>query len=366
MTGAHDAVSRQGGVHLSVVVVTWNGAHLLGKCLTALQRQTFPADRYDIWVVDNASTDETAALLADSFPDVTVVRNAENRGFAGGCNDALRRIRAPYAALVNNDAVADERFLEEAFTAMESHPDAAAITGKILLEPVFTWGNENEPGLTLTDGRRVRPMTKGDDAALQASTFDVVNSTGNEIRTDGNGQDRGWLTIDGAESFSPEVFGFCGAAALLRMDAVRAAGFFEDDFFLYYEDTDLSWRLRLHGWTVRYEPRAIVRHAHAATTGEGSSLHRFYNDRNRMLMLMRCAPGWLAVRAAVKSSVGIALGLRHPKKAQSTVRLRALASVVGHLPMSVRQRRRIGKAAVVSRHDVLRLAVPSRAAMRYR
>src|SRR5581483_12472754 len=85
-----------------------------------------------------------------------------------------------------------------------------------------------------------------------------------------------------------EVFGFCGAAALLRRAALEDVGAFEESFFMYYEDLDLSWRMRLRGWRILYEPGAVVEHAHAASTGEWSPFFTFHVDRNRVLTLLRC------------------------------------------------------------------------------
>ena len=93
-----------------------------------------------------------------------------------------------------------------------------------------------------------------------------------------------------------EVFGFCGAACLLRKSALDEVGYFDPSFFLYYEDLDLSWRLRLRGWTVRYVPQSVVWHSHAATSGEWSPLFTYYVDRNRPLMLAKNGPRRLAVR----------------------------------------------------------------------
>ena len=354
------------GCPLSVVVVSWNGAHLLPTCLDALRRQSLDPGRYELWVVDNASTDGTRALLAERYPQVRVVANERNEGFAGGCNSALRLITTPYAVLVNNDAIAEPDFLATLLAAAEREPDAAALTAKVLLRPRFVQVRQaepDEPAIRLADGTLARPLASGED---RADAFDVVNSTGNEIRRDGNGQDRGWLTPDAPPPAAPDVFGFCGAAALLRMDEVRAAGLFDDRFFLYYEDTDLSWRLRLRGGRIRYVAGAVVRHDHAATSGEGSALHRFYNDRNRMLTLIKCAPPGFASRAAVRSVGGILLGLRHPRRARSGTRVRAYLAVLVALPGALRQRRAIGRTARTSRAEIARLAVADDEPVRYR
>ncbi len=338
---------------VTAVVVTWNGAHLLGPCLDSLERQSEPVD---LLVVDNASTDGTGALLA-GHPRARVLTSGRNLGFAGGCALALRSVTTPYAVLLNNDAVAEPGFVAALLTAVAADPSRAAVTGKVLLAARFR-ADADGPVL-LADGTRATPDPGG---------FDVVNSTGNEVRTDGSGQDRGWLARDSGPADGPEVFGFCGAAALLRMDAVRAAGSFDPRFFLYYEDTDLSWRLRLRGWTVGYAADAVVRHEHAASSSEGSPVHRFHDQRNRLLTLVKCAPARLAARAVLGALLTTASGVRRepPPWRRTRLRLRALASFARLLPHALRARREVGRAAVRTREEVARLLVPAQARAGYR
>jgi N-acetylglucosaminyl-diphospho-decaprenol L-rhamnosyltransferase len=179
---------------------------------------------------------------------------------------------------------------------------------------------------------------------------DVVNSTGNEVTRAGYGRDRRWLEVDGAEEPPAEVFGFCGAAVLLRTAALREVGDFDEDFFLYYEDTDLSWRLRSAGWAVRYEPRAVVRHAHAASSDVRSALFRFHDDRNRLLMLTKNAPAGLVARAVLRYPLTIAsLTLRQGRgAAMTTTRVRAFLSYLRLLPRALVRRRAILRTAVAS------------------
>ena len=111
------------------------------------------------------------------------------------------------------------------------------------------------------------------------------------------------------------MFGFCGAAALLRREAIDDVGTFDESFFMYYEDTDLSWRLRLRGWKVLYDPRAVVEHGHSRTSGEWSDFFLFHVDRNRLLMVLKDAPAPLVARSF--SALGLrAARLRRPEADQ--------------------------------------------------
>ena len=119
---------------------------------------------------------------------------------------------------------------------------------------------------------------------------DVLNNAGSMVFRDGYGADRAYQELDRGQYQRPEeVFAFCGGAVCFRTEALRQAGVFDDDFFLYYEDTDLSWRLRSLGWRIRYQPAAVARHIHSASSVEWSPLFVFHTDRNRLLMLTKNA-----------------------------------------------------------------------------
>jgi GT2 family glycosyltransferase len=147
-----------------------------------------------------------------------------------------------------------------------------------------------------------------------------------------------------------DVFGFSGGAALLRRSAAVAVGGFPVRFFLYYEDTDLSWRLRLAGWSIRYEPTAVVHHRHAASSDVSSGLFAFHNERNRLLTLVRCAPAGAAAGAWLRfvlTTGSLAVRqLRTGRRQQARnlqvwLRIRVLLSAIGLLPWAVRARARI-------------------------
>jgi N-acetylglucosaminyl-diphospho-decaprenol L-rhamnosyltransferase len=343
-------------VAITVVVVTWNGRHLLDDCLAGLAGQDLDPARWRVVVVDNASSDGTLEHLTEHHPGVRVLRSEVNRGFAGGNHLALAQVDTPFAVLLNNDAVPEPGFLSALLRAAtaDGAERVAAVTAKVLLRPRFRLlpaGTPGEPGDVLTAEGVCRPDPDGD--------LDVVNSTGNEVTRDGYGRDRGWLEVDRGAEPPPEVFAFCGAAVLLRTAALRDVGDFDEDFFLYYEDTDLSWRLRAAGWTVRYEPAAVVRHAHAASSDVRSRLFRFHDDRNRLLMLTKNAPAPVALRAAVRYPVTVAsLTLRQgPGRAMTATRLRALASYLRLLPRMLRRRRAILRAAAVPPRESAALLV---------
>lgn len=246
-------------------------------------------------VVDNASDDGTAALISGH----EVVRLPRNRGYAGGLAAVLDRVETPYVAWLNDDAVPDPSWLAELESALEADTGAAAATSSILL----------------TDGS--------------------TQSVGVALTADGHGKD---VVLSGRE-----VFGFCGGAALLRTAELKAAGGVPASFFCYYEDTDTAWRLRLAGHRVISVGPARVRHRHGASTRPGSRLFHRWNERNRLLMLLRCAPASVALTQLARfAALTAVLPLRKdvPDAANFRIGLRAqvLAEVLLRLPSTLVQR----------------------------
>lgn len=301
------------GVRSTVIVVTWHGRDHVAKCLTALSAQHRP---HSTLVVDNASDDGTADLLATHPARPPVLRLPRNAGYAGGIAAALAHVRTPFVAWLNDDAAPAPDWLARLEDALDADPRTAA-AGSVLTRP---------------DGG--------------------VQSAGVGLTRHGHGAD---LTAPG------QAFGFCGGAALLRTEALAAAGGVPRRFFCYYEDTDTAWRLRLAGWRVVVVPEATATHLHGASSRPGSWRFHRWNERNRLLMLLRCAPARIAVRElAGFAAITAALPLRRlgnravPDAVNFSVRLRllVLAEVVARLPVAARVA--IGRRSTVGRSVVWR------------
>ncbi|MGH9084684.1 MAG: glycosyltransferase family 2 protein [Acidimicrobiales bacterium] len=295
---------------VTVVVVTWRGRDWVAACLDAI------AADHDgrVLVIDNASDDGSAAVL-EEHAGIDVVRLPRNRGFAGGVDAALSLVRTPFAALVNDDARIEPGYLAELLRPMADPDgrDIGATTAK----------------LVLPDGK--------------------VNNAGSALLPDGYGYDRGLGDPDDGRWDEPaDVEAFCGGAAMLRMDAVTSVGGFPGRFFLYYEDTDTSIRLRQAGWRIRYVPSARAVHLHGASSDPTSARFHFFNERNRLLMLVRCFPAgqarhelWRFARSIVGFSRRRLRGVEPSQASERPLlRLRVLASVIRLLPWALRARRR--------------------------
>lgn len=328
MTGTRDLLVR-------AVVVSWNGAHLLPACLDSLLAQDLAPGAMEVVVVDNASVDGTLDLLSRAYPQVRVVVSDTNLGFAGGVALGLAGLDARYALLLNNDATMEPDAVRRLVEHLDSpaHALVGAATAQILL---------TEPDPT---GRT------------------LVNSTGNVLTRTGAATDRDWLAVAEAHEAAQDVFGFCGGAALLRTRALDEVGSFDPRLFLYYEDTDLSWRLRAAGWEIHYVPGAVAHHQHAASSDAASPLFRYYNTRNSLIVFTRHAPLLVVVRSfarQVLAWVRYAAGRGEPAPLLDA-RRRALSDYVRLLPTTLRERRATWGGRATLRRAIYRSGLHPRA-----
>lgn len=299
-----------------MVVVSWRQRELARACLKSLAGQSTP---HQVVFVDNASRDGTVEMVRAEFPNVELVENSKNLGFAGGMAAALNVVDTRFVALLNNDAEAHPEWLARSLEVLADR-HIAAVTSKMLLRGVECEGHA------------------------------VANNTGVVLLSSMYGADRHLGLPEGGATEAPaEVFGFAGGAAVLRTLAVKAVGGFDADYFMYYEDTDLSWRLRLAGWRVLYCPIAVVWHQHAASSDPASPSFAFFNERNRLRMVASNAPVGAAIdvwcRFCVTTAslllkrVGGRGGLGAPVF-DPVLRVRAFTSATASLPAIIASRAR--------------------------
>jgi GT2 family glycosyltransferase len=301
-------------VESSVVVPTLNGAHFLEPCLTALTEQTLPPSQ--VVVVDNGSTDDSVDLVRRRFPEVRLLTFVENRGFAAAMNAGIAEATAPYVAFLNNDAVAEPTWLEELAACLARHPAGAAATSKLLLADESGRLDGAGDGLTRSFLPYVRGHGEPDDGRF-----------GDEV----------------------EVFSASGAAALWRASVLRELGGFDERFFAYYEDVDLSFRARLLGYEIWYAPASVVRHTRGGTAGQHVDFALFHPVKNRWFMIVKDAPTGTVVRKLPAIAAGEAFfwGRTIRRRAPRAL-LRAYREVVRRWPELRRDRREIQAACRIS------------------
>lgn len=335
------------------LVVTWEAAGLLPECLDSLLAQDVGGALLEVVVVDNASTDGTRAMLAREYPGVRVIESDRNVGFAGGVALGAEDFDGDAVVLLNNDARFEPGAVQALLNVLMDDSVGAA-TARVLL--AGRWHRTDGPTSASPDGVSAWEPADSDDPEGVV----LVNSTGNVVRADGAGGDRDWLVPVDEEHADVEVFGFNGGASVLRWEAVIEAGGIDATLFLYYEDTDLSWRLRAHGWRVAYAHDAVAIHRHAASSGATSPLFRYFNTRNSLVVTTRHAPGLVVLRAWLRQGAGLVRAVLRdgPGGALTRARTRGMRDAAARLPRTLAERRRVWAGAAVTRRDAFHAVRP--------
>jgi len=237
-------------------VPTLAAGEVLESCLRALESQT--VEEFEVVVIDNSGTGSAKA----PDPRVRVIANQRNVGFGAAVNQAFHASTAPYLATLNDDAVADPRWLETLLADAEAHPRIGMFASEVRL----------------------------------AGT-DQLDSAGMLIASDGSSKQRSTTALADAEALLPS-----GSAALYRRAMLDEIGLFDESFFLYCEDTDLGLRAQWAGWGCRYVPGAVVEHRYSHSAGRASPLKAYYVERNRLFTIVKNFPAstlWVAPFASV-------------------------------------------------------------------
>jgi GT2 family glycosyltransferase len=299
---------------LSIIIPNWNGAKHLPTCLGSLQHQTYP--NIEVILVDNASGDESVALVQRNYPEVVLVQLDENLGLTGGINRGIRVARGEIIAPLNNDTEVAPGWAEALVTALLSHPGAGMAASKMLL----------------FDRR------------------DTLHSAGDAYRVDGIPVNRGvWQKDEGQFDDDVYIWGGCGGAVAYRRAMLDDVGLLDEDLFMYCEDVDLNWRAQLAGYKCVFAPQAVVYH-HLSATG-GGEIASFYTGRNTLWVLVKNYPSQLLRRhwrAVVRAQLKIARDAFEARRgAAARARLRGQVAGLLGLPRWLRKRR-----AVQTRREV--------------
>jgi GT2 family glycosyltransferase/glycosyltransferase involved in cell wall biosynthesis len=246
---------QRGWPRLAVVVPNFNGAAHLEACFGSLEALDYPADQVEPWLVDNASHDDSLAILRRRFPRVRILRNQSNLGFAAACNQGVAAADAPYVALLNNDARVDAAWARELVGPLLERPALAATGAKML-----DWAGE-------------RVDFAGGLLNFYGHAFQHLYGAPASAAAD--------LTL------RPTLFA-CGGAMAVRRDVFLAVGGFDESYFAFFEDVDLGWRLWLHGYAVALAPRAVAYHrGHATASRLPAHQLRVLYERNALYTIVK-------------------------------------------------------------------------------
>jgi GT2 family glycosyltransferase len=245
---------------VSVIIVNWNTGTYLKRCILSLSKQIMPP--CEVIIVDNASTDSSAVGLEECYPHVKVVRLHKNIGFAAGNNHLFRYATGcQWVALVNPDVFLEPDWLSKMLSAAIAHPEYSFFASRL----------------------------------VQANHPDRLDGAGDAYHVSG----RVWrlgrgTSVMGKADSEREVFSPCAAAALYRRDALESVGGFDEDYFCYFEDVDLGFRLRLAGHRCLLVPDAVAYHVGSASTGgQHSDFAIYHGHRNLVWTYVKNMPGIL-------------------------------------------------------------------------
>jgi GT2 family glycosyltransferase len=308
---------------VTVAVPTLAAGEVLEECLRALESQT--VSEFEVVVIDNSGT----RCVKTSSLRVRVIENQRNVGFGAAVNQAFRTSNAPYLATLNDDAVADPRWIETLLADAEAHPRTGMFASEVRLA-----GTEE------------------------------LDSAGMLIAPDGSSKQRGHGAPPSRFTEAREALLPSGSAALYRRTMLDEIGLFDESFFLYCEDTDLGLRAQWAGWGCRYVAGARVEHRYSHSAGRASPLKAYYVERNRLYTIVKNFPAgmlwaapfasmaryfWhVAALAAGRGKAGEYRQAGHSAALLPFLVIRAHLAALFRLPTLLAARRRIRAARRIS------------------
>jgi len=271
---------------VAVVILNWNGTKLLEQFLPSIVKYSPEAN---IYVADNASTDESILFVKTHFPNVYVIENESNFGFAKGYNEALIGINADIYALVNSDIEVTENWLKPIIETFENEPKTAIIQPKILdykRKDYFEYA-----------GAAGGFMDKYGYMFCRGRVFETLEKDSGQYNDD------------------CEIFWASGACFFIRSSVYKDLNGFDADFFAHQEEIDLCWRAFNRGHSIKYNAKSVVYHVGGATLQQGNPRKTFLNFRNSLLMLVKNLPkhrliSILLIRLALDGIAGIKFTLQ--------------------------------------------------------
>lgn len=293
---------------VAVVIPTWNGRDDLPACLESLRGQSVPVE---IVVVENGSTDGSVEMLRESYPEVTLLVQPVNLGFAGGVNVGLRYALHrghDFVALLNNDAIADPRWVEHLVDEMTRDERVGMVASKFVT----------------IDGSRLD--STGECYSIWGLPFP---------------RGRGEEDLDAYDALT-ELFGASGGSTLYRADMLRDVGLFDEDFFAYFEDVDLSWRARLRGWRVVLAPAAVASHRIGATSGRIPGFTTYQTLKNLFWVVAKNVPRRYLATVVPRLALAYTLTFwRAVVHGNGVVAVKGVVVAVAKMPKKLGQRRAI-------------------------
>ena len=247
---------------VAIVILNWNGQKMLEEFLPFIFLSTY--DNYKVVVADNASTDNSIRFIEDFYPQVEIVLNNINKGFAKGYNDVLASVTADYYVLLNNDVEVEQGWIEPVIELMQTDNNIAACQPKML-------------------------------SYINRKLFEYAGACGGWIDAYGYPFSRGRVfdvceVDNGQYDTVKQIFWATGACLFIRAQAFHSSGGFDEYFFAHQEEIDLCWRLQLAGYKIFVQPRSTVYHIGGGTLPMGDKKKVYLNFRNNLVMITKNLP----------------------------------------------------------------------------
>ena len=241
-------------IDTSVIIVNWNGRVYLKDNINSLLKQTYK--NFEIILIDNGSNDDSISFVSKNFPNVRIIKNDKNLGFAKANNQGIKASTGEYIITLNNDMMVNKNFLYELVKVAKTKKEIGSVSAKILFSRL--------PNL--------------------------INSVGISILKNGNAINMGKFRNKNNFNKDIYIFGAPAGASLYKKDMLKNVGLFDEKYFCYLEDVDLAWRAQLNGWKSLYAHSAIAFHVHSATSSKLKGFKIYYIERNRIKNLIKYFP----------------------------------------------------------------------------
>jgi GT2 family glycosyltransferase len=308
---------------VSIIIVTWNSEKYLPACLGALSMQT--NKDFEIVIMDNGSTDEGYLELKEKYPNLklTLKKLNANLGFAVANNIGARLARGKYLALLNADAFPEPDWLDQLLSAAGKNTEYSFFASR----------------------------------QIQFNNLDLLDGAGDVYHVSGLAWRRYYNHPVKKYGFQvEEVFSACAAASLYLRDDFLKVGGFDEDYFSYFEDVDLSFRLRLAGGRCLYVPQAIVHHVGSASTGKASDFAFYYGHRNLVWTFFKDMPAILFwVYLPLHMLMNIYLSASFLLMQKRSIVLKSKVDAFRILPAILRKRKYVQQLRTVSSRDIQRV-----------
>lgn len=256
-------------VKITVVIPNYNNRKLLSDLLTSLKLIEIP---FKIIIIDNSSTDDSVSFIKNNFPEITLIENKTNKGFAYAVNQGIKLSNTDYVLLLNNDTIVTSNCFNNLIKTIELDSSIFSVSSKM----------------------------------IQYHNKDLIDDAGDEYNILGWSKKRGYNHNITGYNEDSEVFSACAGAALYRREIFSEIGFFDEDFESYIEDIDISFRARLHGYKIYYSSDAIVYHYGSATSGSRHNAFKVkISARNNIYLIYKNMATWMKIINFIFIMIGI-------------------------------------------------------------